>query len=163
MLEQFELQGDDDPRSGKGLFAVTYLSMMYPLTMNQAVVRLLEKHSWIDVTTRSVKVSFPLFNANSDVFVLTTVSFDFDLGGNVKPTRSFRTASMNSGDSTTQALQVLCLLVLVLMTLWELLQVLLAVRRGALIAYFDSAANIIDWAIIVFGMVAVHAKLLADH
>ena len=48
--------------------------------------------------------------------------------------------------------------------LWEVLQLLLAARHGpmAVLAYFDSAANIIDWAIIVFGFAAVDAKVTAD-
>jgi hypothetical protein len=140
---------------------LVYLSMLDAMEANQAVVSLLQQHAWIDVATRELRVTVQVYNANHKLFVMCTLAFDFDTGGNANVESSYTVVPM--AKTTNMSLAWLCVAALALMVAAEAQQVLGAALRclrtrspSPLLSYFGEE-NIIDLAVIVLGFLTVSA------
>jgi hypothetical protein len=175
VMRYFSLQSNNDAdalkqkQAGDAKVGLVFLSMLGEMADNVAVVELLRKHSWIDVATRQLRLTVPLFNANHQLFIVANVVFDFDTGGNLKTTSTFRVVNMVV--TTNSTLSTLCVAIVVLMAINELVSILLAIARDLrqpmrphihVWAYL-CVDNFIDWFVIVLGSMTAQAYTTSNH
>ena len=116
-------------------------------------------HFWIDHQTRAVFLEFSVYNANTNLFSVVTIAFEYLESGGVIAYPSVYTLRVYLGEGATGVFMLICQIIFIV-----LLVVMLIKEIGAFVrmktAYFRDLWHVIDLILLLLGSLAIALYVL---
>ena len=116
-------------------------------------------HFWIDHQTRAVFLEFSVYNANTNLFSVVTIAFEYLESGGVIAYPSVYTLRVYLGEGATGVFTVICQIIFIILLVVMLIKEIKAVIELRL-AYFKDLWHVVDLLIILISALAIAFYLM---
>ncbi|GFO38752.1 polycystic kidney disease protein 1-like 2 [Plakobranchus ocellatus] len=120
----------------------------------QAKMEQLERENWIDKYTRAVFVEFTVYNAQVNLFAISTILCEFDPSGGTVLSFRFEPAMLLPYMSDAMLFQIVCEIAYMVFTLFFIIREIKSFIKSRM-AYFKSFWNLVEIGIIAMSIASI--------